>query len=158
MRALWILLILLGSCKEKIDSKPEPLKKVQEVEFVDMNGDTFMLSAFKGKRILVNYWAPWCIPCKWEFPSLIKAQEKLKDDNYVFLFPTIHEFDQIQEFKTQNGYDIRFLKMDATLAQMNVNVLPTTVIYGTDGELYKQINGALEWDKDEIINMLKEVP
>lgn len=158
MRLLWIFLILLGSCKQKSNSTPEPVKKKPEVEFVEMNGDTIKLSEFHGKRILVNYWAPWCIPCRKEFPSLIRAQEKLRDENYVFLFPTTHELDQIQEFKTKNGYDIRFLKMEATLAQMNINVLPTTVIYGTDGKLFKQINGALEWDQDEMLNMLKEVP
>lgn len=158
LRHLWILLIFFGSCKEKSDSMQQTVKIDREVQFMEMNGDTITLSSFKGKRILVNYWAPWCIPCKWEFPSLINAQEKLRDENYVFLYPTIHEIDQIKEFKEKNGYDLRFLKMDASLAQMDINVLPTTVIYGTDGKLFKKVNGALEWDQEEILNLLKEVP
>ena len=158
LRLLWLFLILLGSCNEKTDSKPDPLKKERLIEFVDMNGDTITLSSFTGKRVLVNYWATWCIPCRKEFPSLLKAEHMLRDENYVFLFPTTDEFELIREFKAKQGYDLRFLKMNSSLASMNILVLPTTEIYGTDGKLFRRISGAMEWDKEQVVKMLKDVP
>ncbi len=157
-RIVIVLLIFFGSCKKTAEVVPEPAQKEKDIEFVEMSGDTILLSSFKGKRLLVNYWATWCIPCRAEFPSLIKAEEELKGENYVFLFPTTDEMDLILEFKAKQGYDLRFLKMNSSLARVNVHVLPTTAIYGTDGKMFKQIQGALEWDEEEIIKMLKKVP
>lgn len=157
-RIVIVLLFLSGSCKKSAEVKPEPAQKEKEIEFVEMSGDTILLSSFKGKRLLVNYWAIWCIPCRAEFPSLIEAEEKLRGENYVFLFPTTDEMDLVLEFKAKQGYDLRFLKMNSSLARANVHALPTTAIYGTDGKLFRQIQGALQWDDEEIIKMLKKVP
>jgi hypothetical protein len=41
---------------------------------------------------------------------------------------------------------------------MNILVLPTTEIYGTDGKLFRRISGAMEWDKEQVVKMLKDVP
>ena len=87
-RIVILLLILPFSCMKKTDTRSETAQKENEIEFVEMSGDTILLSSFKGKRVLVNYWATWCIPCRAEFPSLIEAEKELRGDNYVFLYPT----------------------------------------------------------------------
>ena len=61
-----------NSAKEQVEHRSdEPVQGVVEPEssFVDMDGNPVELSDFKGKRILLNYWATWCRPCIEEMPS-----------------------------------------------------------------------------------------
>ncbi|MBM3819420.1 MAG: TlpA family protein disulfide reductase [Acidimicrobiia bacterium] len=55
---------------------PAPLNYTMK----DVNGTDVTLSSFKGKVILVNFWATWCAPCKVEIPHLVELQEQYKDD------------------------------------------------------------------------------
>ena len=49
----------------------------------DINGKTVSLSDFKGKIVIVDFWATWCPPCKMEIPGFVKLQDKYKDDLVV---------------------------------------------------------------------------
>ncbi len=125
--------------------------------FVDLKGENISLDSYKGKRLLVNFWATWCTPCLQEMPSLVRAQEILKDENYVFLFPTSDDLDKIIAFNKRKNYPLQFLHYTSTLDKLNIYALPTTLIYDTKGKMAKRIDGATEWDSDEIINLLRSV-
>ena len=62
--------------------KPAPL----HFTLKDMNGVDVKLASFKGKVILLNFWATWCGPCKAEIPSLVELQEQYGDDLVVLGF------------------------------------------------------------------------
>lgn len=153
-----IVLLMVSGCTERPKSDEKVYEKEEIVQFRDLDGGPVHLSSFKGQRILVNYWATWCIPCRVEFPSLVSAQEKLKDENYVFLFPTPDDVEMILKFQEQKKYPFRYLTMEESLANMNVGVLPSTVIYSSDGKEHKRLRGAHEWDSQKIISLLKQVP
>ena len=59
----------------------EGLKYKKAIDFsgVNLNGDSISLSDFKGKIIVVDFWATWCVPCKEEFPTYKKLEEKYKN-------------------------------------------------------------------------------
>ena len=87
-----VLIGVLGcNTKTKEDSKntvSEPAESkdiVVESLFQDLDGKAIDLSDYLGKRIVLNYWATWCVPCIKEMPSLIAAEKLLKKENYVFL-------------------------------------------------------------------------
>lgn len=154
---IFLLYALAIGCQER--SKPkEKSTEERTVHFRDLDGSPVDLASFKGKRVLVNYWAVWCIPCRAEFPSLVEAQEKLQDDNYVFLFPTMDGIEEITDFQKKKNYPFRYLTFEGSLESRNINVLPSTIIYTTKGEEYKRITGAQKWDSEEAINQLKQVP
>ena len=83
---LSFLSCLLG-CNSVVKKPLSDLESIQiKTSFVDLNDNKVDLTAFKGKRIVVNYWATWCGPCLKEMPGLKRAEEVLKNHNYTFPF------------------------------------------------------------------------
>ena len=160
MRRVFVIMILVLcisiSCKGERKEATKSSKK--EFLFSDLNGVPVSLEQFKGKRILVNYWATWCVPCLKEFPSLVKAQELLSNENYVFLFPSPDGVKKIKAFNESTSYPLQFLSLNESLDKLNIYALPSTIIYATDGSVHKKIDGATDWSAPEMIELLKDVP
>ena len=160
MRTVFVIILLVLSisisCKGERKEEVRNSKKV--TLYADLNGVPVSLEQFKGKRILVNYWATWCVPCLKEFPSLVKAQELLSNDNYVFLFPSPDGVEKIKVFNESKSYPLQFLSLNESLDKLDIYALPSTIIYATDGSVYKRIDGATDWSAPEIIELLRDVP
>ena len=125
--------------------------------FEDLDGSPVELSDFKGKRVLLNYWATWCRPCIEEMPAMLRAQEVLVNENYVFLLASDQSLEKIKSFKKKKQYDFTFLKFNGSLADMKINALPATFIYNESGKFRNRIDGATEWDSPRILDKLKAI-
>lgn len=125
--------------------------------FTDLKGNAVELSDFKGKKILLNFWATWCTPCLEEMPSMEKAQQQLASENYVFLFATTDDLNKINHFNEKHHYPFQYLQYKKSMDKLNIHALPATFIYDTKGKLAKRIDGATKWDSKEMLNQLKAV-
>lgn len=111
------------------------------------------MSQFKGKPLLVNFWAPWCAPCVKEMPELSTLATELKAKNVNVVGVGIDTPTNIQEFTTKYkiSYPIYVGGMVATdLARAfgNANAsLPYTVLIGADGKVVKTYLGILKFDE-----------
>ncbi len=67
--------------------EPDPSAEVARLDFTvkDMNGNEVRLADFKGRPLVVNFWATWCNPCKHEIPSFVELVEKYKSQNLTIL-------------------------------------------------------------------------
>ena len=106
-----VLTGILGcNTKTKEDSqKPvsEPAESkdiVAESLFQDLEGKAIDLSDYQGKRVVLNYWATWCVPCIKEMPSLGAAEKVLEKENYVFLLASDESVTKIQDFITKKKW------------------------------------------------------
>ena len=149
------LFCLLG-CKSVIKNPHSDLESIQiKTSFVDLNDNIVDLTAFKGKKIVINYWATWCGPCLKEMPGLKRAEEALKSYNYTFLLISDESVSKIAEFKKVKNYDFNFLKSIKSNETLGIYSLPTSYIFDEKGNKLETIVGTIAWDSQEIINKLK---
>lgn len=147
-------MVLLISCN--LAPTKNGTKEAEEVYslYADLEGNLVSLEDFKGEKIVLNFWATWCTPCLKEMPSMAKAQELLKSENFVFLFATTDGIEKIVEFKQKSSYPFQYLQFKSSLDKLNIYALPATFLYDSQGNLVKRIDGATVWDSEEMLNQL----
>lgn len=151
-------MICFFGCKEPKKELKKSNNTIESISYlVDLDGNTVDLNKLKGKKVLLNFWATWCGPCKKEMPDLLEAQKILTKDNYVFLLVSDESSELITEFKKKTNYDFTFLKATKSMASLGVYALPTTNIYNEKGKKVDQIIGSVKWDSEEIIAKLKNI-
>ncbi|MFK7813886.1 MAG: TlpA family protein disulfide reductase [Maribacter sp.] len=135
----------------------EPEQNEPKSTFEDLVGNPIELSDYKGKRVLLNFWATWCRPCIEEMPALLKAEAVLKDENYVFLLASDQSEEKIVAFKEKKGFDFKYLKFHGAMSDFDISALPATFIYNEEGKMVHRIDGATEWDSPSVIDDLKAI-
>jgi thiol-disulfide isomerase/thioredoxin len=130
----------------------DPVAALLAQSMNDAAGKPQALGQWKGKPLLVNFWAPWCGPCVKEMPELSALAGELKDKNINVLGVGIDTPTNIAEFtsKYKIAYPIYIGGMDATdmsraLGNKNGG-LPYTVLIGADGKVVKTYLGTLKFD------------
>jgi peroxiredoxin len=129
----------------------------------DMNGADVRLSSFKGKIILLNFWATWCHPCKEEIPDLIALQTQYKDDMVVLGFSIDDKPEQLQEYaaKYQMNYPVLVGAGHENIQEAYGPMwgVPVTIIIGRDGRIAKKHSGIRTHEQfDREIKRLLQAP
>lgn len=121
------------------------------------DGKTYRLGDYKGKLVLLNFWATWCPPCREEMPSMERAWQKLQGKNIVFLAVNVGETEE-QIFPFTASYPVSFpLLMDqkgVVVKQYPVIGLPTTYIISPAGRVTHRAVGTREWDDQQLLKHL----
>jgi thiol-disulfide isomerase/thioredoxin len=111
----------------------------------DINGVEVKLASFKGKVILVNFWATWCGPCKVEIPDLIALQKEHPDQLVVVGIDVLDEWSRVKPFADTLKVNYPLLdannRKDVEDAFGPMWGLPTSVIVGRDGKVAKRHSG-----------------
>ena len=137
-------------------------KKFSDIEsmqlktsFVDLKNKKVDLTSYKGKKIIINYWATWCKPCIMEMPGLTRAEEILKNYNYTFLLVSDERISKISKFKNDKKYNFNFLKSVGSNESLGIYSLPTAYIFNEKGIKIETIVGTIVWDSEQMIKKLK---
>ena len=138
------------------------LKKYDSLVFLDHKNNQLNLKDFKGKLILLNFWATWCAPCKEEMPSLDKLQS-YKDLSNLKIFPINignESFEKLEKF--YNELKIQNLKFyfdhPVTLAKkLSLRGVPTTILFNKDGKEFARIIGTINFEDEKFIRWLSSI-
>lgn len=137
-------------------------KGVPDVNFIDLAGETHRLSDYKGKIIILNFWASWCDPCVAEFPSLLNLIKKYNEDLVLIaLSADTNEKDLngfLKAFEAKAPNLVVSWDKDKSLAEtFGTKVLPESYIIGPNRELIRKIAGVDDWYTPEAIAYFKEL-
>jgi cytochrome c biogenesis protein CcmG, thiol:disulfide interchange protein DsbE len=118
------------------------------------------LSQFRGKIVVLNFWATWCPPCVDEMPSLVKLQEKLKDKGVVVLGVSVDEDgDAYHQFLKDHGIDFLTVR-DASQKSNDLYgtfKFPETYIIDRKGFMRRKFIGEVDWSDPEIVDFLSKL-
>ena len=115
----------------------------------NLDGKEISLNQFRGKHVLINFWATWCGPCKIEMPSLEALYERFKDRNFVLLAISNDMFGANIVKPFVKAHNINFpVLLDQRLKVSNafgVVSLPTTFMIDPQGKIIGALFGAEDW-------------
>jgi len=112
---------------------------------LDLQGKRISYSDFQGQVLMVNFWAPWCGPCRRETPDLIDLYDEYKSQGLQILGVAVafRGEQSVRDFAGQFGitYPILFGNENLVKAYGGFRGIPTTFLFSRDGELYKKYEG-----------------
>jgi thiol-disulfide isomerase/thioredoxin len=117
-----------------------------EFQLQDLDGNMLSSSDWKGKVVLLNFWATWCPPCRAEIPDLIKLQEKYRDQLVIVgISEDEGPIDEVKKFVADSGmnYPVAMSSVELRKLFRGVVVLPTTFVIDPDGKLQQRHAGML---------------
>lgn len=137
---------------------PAPLP---DVPFVDADGRPRALADFKGKGVVLNFWATWCVPCVAEMPALDRLRARLAGRGIEVLALSSDRGGApvVQAFFAQHGIGHLPVALDQGLRAaraLGVQGLPTTVLIDGAGRDRGRLVGAAEWDSEDAVALVED--
>jgi len=161
---IYIITTTVGYTIEKPDIKnlilTKNLKTYEDVIFKDKNQKNVDLANYKGKLIILNFWATWCLPCKEEMPSLDNLQKNISLNN-LKIFPINISQESLPKaesfFKELNikNLDIYFDAPITLAKKFSLRGIPTSILFNKKGKEFARIIGPINFNDKEFINWLK---
>lgn len=126
-----------------------------------LEGGPYELAAEKGKVILLNIWATWCGPCRYEIPELVKLQNAYGKDGFEVVGVSIdgpETASEIAPFVQKSGinYPIVLDPRGVIADVFETNVLPTSALIDRDGKVVWTHIGVVEADDERLLSVLRE--
>jgi thiol-disulfide isomerase/thioredoxin len=153
MRDIVVLILSLIAMPSFTQTALNELPSAPGFELKDLKGRVVRLSDYRGKVVLLNFWATWCPPCRAEMPELVKLQSKYQARGLQVVGVTYPEYRRRDVQKM-----IRQLKVNYPIVLGNRElgakykvgeVLPTTIVIDRDGKIRGHILGILEPEEFE---------
>lgn len=136
-----------------------------------LDGTPVSLDDLRGKVVLLNVWATWCPPCRYEMPSMQRLQESIPDDDFVVVAVSVDagepgERDRfgrvagdVEGYIEENGYTFTVWHNPSGSIQQTYQTtgVPESFLIGRDGVIYKKVAGPTEWDAPEYREMVERL-
>lgn len=138
--------------------------RMPDLSFEDANGRTRKLSEWRGKTVLLNLWATWCVPCRKEMPALDSLQGKLGGENFEVVAVNIDTRDPekpknfLKEANlTRLGYftDVKAKVFQDLKAIGRALGMPTSVLIDSQGCEIATLAGPAEWASEDALKLIR---
>jgi thiol-disulfide isomerase/thioredoxin len=126
----------------------------------DLQGKEHKLADYRGKVVVLNFWATWCVPCREEMPSMQRLQDKLAGKPFAILAvdygegaPRINGF--LKEVPVR--FTVLLDRDTSTATAWKVKVLPTTLVLDPQQRIHYSVVGDLEWDSPAVESAIRKL-
>lgn len=149
------LFLLFSAQAASANSSP-----LYQLSFPDVDNNPVELADYKGKVVLLNFWATWCPPCVKEMPSMQRLRDKFagKDFEIVAISAgespaTVDSF--MMELETELTFPILLDEKGRSFRELGIRGLPMSFLFDRNGKLIKTIAGSREWDEQREVNLIQ---
>ena len=122
-------------------------RKPRELNLKDINGRQIRLSQYRGKVVLINFWATWCPPCRAEIPDLVRLQREYRGRGLRVIGVTYppQTLSEVRQFVRQSkiNYPVALGTKETKLRFTSIETMPMTIVIGRDGTVQDIIEGIL---------------
>ncbi|MFH1818056.1 MAG: TlpA disulfide reductase family protein [Pseudomonadota bacterium] len=136
-----------------------------ELKAHDLTGTPRTLADYRGKVVLLNFWATWCPPCQREMPSLERLRTKMAGRPLeIVAISSAETPDEVNAYlsKMKLGFPVLLDTDSSNTRRWKVFALPTTFVLDAEGRVRHVLTGPAEWDEGEALavteSMLAELP
>ena len=136
-------------------------KTHDNVIFLDKNDQKININEYKGKLLLLNFWAVWCEPCKEEMPSLDKLQANPELDK-IKIFPinigkeTLDKVDKFFVDLNIKNFEPYFDPPTTLAKKFSLRGVPTTILINKEGQEFARVIGSIDFEDKNFINWIKK--
>jgi thiol-disulfide isomerase/thioredoxin len=135
-------------------------KPVPEISFENGDGEARTLADFRGRVVLLNVWATWCLPCREEMPTLDRLQAELGGPDFEVVALSIDRAgpEVVSGFFAEIGIENIGLHIDPSgkaLFALGIVGLPATLLINREGDEIGRLIGPAEWDSPEMIEFIR---
>jgi thiol-disulfide isomerase/thioredoxin len=141
MSRLFLLIVLLGACTTASPAVPADDANAPfpapDFALAGLDEQTYHLSDLRGRWVLLNFWATWCVPCVTELPALQQIAARYTDRLTILAINLREPVEQVASFVAERGltFPILVAPDDQTILNYNVIGLPQTLIVNPAGEV-----------------------
>jgi len=136
----------------------EAPKPIAAIRFEDADGQSRSLTDFRGKVVLLNIWATWCVPCRKEMPTLDRLQAKLGGAGFEVVALSIdRRMDAVRKFFAEVGIQKLAIYLDSSAKatrELGAVGLPTTLLLDREGREVGRLIGPAEWDSLAMVEFI----
>ncbi|MGB0467877.1 MAG: TlpA disulfide reductase family protein [Pontibacterium sp.] len=132
------------------------------LSFSSLDGQPVPLSNYKGKVVLLNFWATWCPPCIKEMPSMQHLYETFKGQPFEIVAinageseTTVESF--LLELDTELTFPILLDESSRSFRELGIRALPMSFIFDPQGKLVQTITGGREWNDPKEVRFIKSL-
>jgi cytochrome c biogenesis protein CcmG/thiol:disulfide interchange protein DsbE len=154
--ALAALILALGSCRS---SEPAKIGTTAPDFTVSDGQKTVQLSQFRGKPVLVNFWATWCPPCVQEVPGLVALQQQMGDKVTILAVSMDVDADAYNAFTAKKMPGLLTVRDPdhKSSAVFGTFAYPESFLIDKDGKIQRKFIGAEDWTSPEMIEYFKKL-
>jgi thiol-disulfide isomerase/thioredoxin len=131
-----------------------------QLSLPDLSDQEHSLSEYRGKVVLVNFWASWCQPCIYEMPALVRLQKRLAEQPFEILALNVGEKKyRVMKFVKLINFKLPVLldPSSDTFNTWGVKILPTSFLIGPDGRIRYKILGDPDWADEGTLGILEKL-
>jgi thiol-disulfide isomerase/thioredoxin len=134
--------------------------KTPALKLSDASGREYALADWRGRTVVVNFWATWCEPCREEMPSLERLRAQLKEKGVEVVAVNVGEApERVARFTREVPvtFPIVYDRDSATARHWQVRGYPSSYVVGPDGRIRYYFVGELDWSRPDVVRAIGDL-